>query len=67
MYYVQLSDVEFSFFGYAVVTADVGVTVAEVAADGGRKVLRVTETQPLLSPSLDRASSNMNLPSTQNS
>lgn len=44
-------------------TADVGVTVAEVAAEGGRKVLRVTETQPLLSPSLERASSNINLPS----
>lgn len=51
---------EFSFFGYVVVTADVGVTVAEVAADGVRNGLRGTDTQLPLSP---RASSNMNLPS----
>lgn len=61
--YSQLSDVEFSFFGYVVVTADVGVTVADVAAEGVRNALRGTDTQPALSPSFARANSNMNLPS----
>lgn len=62
----KLSDVEFSFFGYVVVTADVGVTVADVAAEGVRNAFRGTDTQPALSPSLARASSNMNLPSLKN-
>lgn len=61
--HLQLNDVEFSFFGYVVVTADVGVTVADVAADGVRNGLRGTDTQPFLSPSLARANSNINLPS----
>lgn len=51
-----------------IVAADVdavaeGVTVDDVAAEGVRKTFLGTETQPLFSPSLERANSKMNLPS----
>lgn len=42
-----------------------GVTVADVAAEGVRNALRGTDTQPALSPSFARANSNMNLPSSK--
>ena len=61
-YYLQLNELQLSFFGYVVVVAEVGVTVDEVA-EGERKSLRGTETQPPFSPSLALANSNINLPS----
>lgn len=61
--YLQLNDVELSFFGYAVDVVAVGVMVEDVADDGVRNTFRGTETHPLFSPSLERANSRINFPS----
>lgn len=53
--YIQLRDVELSFFGWDIVLT--------VCGAGGQYVFRGTDTQPVRSPSLDRANSNMNFPS----